>query len=254
MTFSQLLEEVMSAIELDPNAGRVSRAEAGRLLNLAMHEISLRVGVPTIGLDVPTTGFVAGSFTLPVQVHPEGVKQAKLLEVNESVFPYERLVNRDIPILSMSEANRFHPGWDADEDIYGELPWAGRSRFGGPFIVYSPADAGTGIRPVGVASARYRLLVHALPPEMSEPQHEPFAVEYCAEGEEAVRYPGAMPAFHRVLAFHVAYELLQRLNNPSWQAYYARYQAMEQEMFNSINPVNTYLPSNVNVWRGPRYG
>lgn len=246
MTHSELLEEVMSAVELDPNSHRVQRAEATRLMNLAMREISLRVGVPTLYLDVPSTGFVTGAFTLPTRIHPEGVRQVKVIEADDSVYPEDTFAGRDIDILSVAEANMMHKRWD-DEVLDDE--WMGPA-----FLVYSSASPDVGIRPVGLTSARYKFLVHALPPDMSEPDHEPFAVEYCDEDGETVRYPGAMPAYHRVVALHAAYELLQRLNNPAWQAYYARYQAMEQEMFNAATPVGVYLPSNPRSWRPVRHG
>lgn len=244
MTHVQLLEEVMEAVALDPNAHRVGRAEASRLMNLAMREISLRVGVPQLNLDVPSSGFITGSFTLPTRVHPSGVKRVELVEVDDGSAAASCLEGQEIDVLSTSEAMTFHPTWD-DED----REWVAR-----PFLVYSPADRGTGVRPVGITSARYRFLVHALPPDMSEPDHEPFAVEYCDEVGVTTRYPGAMPEYHRVLAFHAAYELLQRLGNESWQAYYARYQAMEQEMFHAHQPIMVYLPSNSNSWRPQRNG
>ena len=242
MTLSQLLEEVMGAVELDPNAQRVQRAEATRLMNLAMREISLRVGIPQLSLDVPSTGYVTGAFTLPVQVHASGVKRVELLDLDDGSAAAEALEFQELDTLSPSEALTFHPTYDDPE-----REWVKR-----PFLVYTPADRGTGIRPVGITSARYRFLVHAVPPDMSEPTHEPFSVLYCDEDGADVRYPGAMPEYHRILAFHAAYELLQRLNNPSWQAYYARYQAMEQEMFHAHQPIVAYLPSQPDSWRRPR--
>lgn len=232
----------MAAVELDPNGHRVQRAEATRLLNLAMREISLRVGVPQLSLDVPATGYVSGAFTLPTQVHPSGVKRAELIDLDDGSAAAEALEFQEIEILSPSEALTFHPTYDDPE-----REWVRR-----PFLVYTPADRGTGVRPVGITSARYRFLVHAVPPDMTEPEHEPFSVLYCAEDGSEVRYPGALPEFHRILAMHAAYELLQRLGNQSWQAYYARYQAMEQEMFHAHQPVMVYQAANRDSWRRPR--
>lgn len=244
MTHSQLLEEVMATVEMDPNGHRVQRAEATRLMNLAMREISLRVGIPQLSLDVPTTGFVTGAFTLPVQVHPSGVKRVELIEVDDGSAYAESRVFSELDVVSASEALTSHPGYD-DPD----REWTGK-----PFLIYSPADRGTGMKPYGIASGRFRFLVHAVPPDMTLPEHEPFSVLYCDEDGADVRYPGAMPEYHRILAFHAAYELLQRLGNDSWQAYYARYQAMEQEMFNSHQQVVVYLPSRPYSWRRPRHG
>lgn len=243
MTQAELLEEVMAAVELDPNGHRVTRAEALRLLNLAMREISLRVGIPTLHLSVPTSGYVSGAFSLPVRVHPEGVRRVELMATDDPA-PAGRFVGRELDILSVAEANRFHPTWNDEE-----REWLGK-----PFLVYSAADSGTGIRPVGLTSASYRFLVHVVPPDMSEPEHEPFSVAYCDDEGVELRYPGAVPAYHRVLAFHAAYELLQRLGNEGWHAYFARYQAMEQELFSAVTPVGTYLPSKPRSWRPARHG
>lgn len=242
MTLAQLLEEVMEAISLDPNAQRVTRAEAQRLINHAMREVSVKVGVPQLWLDVPRSGFVNGSFTLPTRVHPSGVKQVVLVELGEGSAHAGALEGRELDVLSVAEANRFHPRWDDPEREY----------LGKPFLVYSPATRDVGVRPVGIESARYRFLVHAVPGEMTLPEHEPFAVVYCDEEGNEERYPGALPEYHRLLAFHASYELLQRLGNPLWQPYLARYQQMLNEMFNAHTPASAYLPSAPRSWRPKR--
>lgn len=240
MTFSELLEEVMGNVSLAPNGQRVQRAEAKRLMNLAMREISLRLGIPTLYVVVPTT---AGAFQLPLRVHPEGVKYAEVVEVEDGEYGVESMRNQRIPIMSIREANEFYPRWEDDEDA----PYCGPA-----FLVHSAAQPDTGFRPVGLTSASYRFYVHANPEPMVEDSDEPFAVIECdSEGNES-RRPGAMPAYHRVLAHHVSYELLQRLGSEQWQAFYARYREMEAEMFSQVQPTTVYLPSSPRLYQHPR--
>lgn len=235
MTFAELLTDVREAIDLHPDAERIQNGEIKRLMNLKMREISLEIGVPTLYVTVPTTGYVTGAFRLPLSIHPEGVKYAEVVEVGpDSVGTASSEVwrNREIAILSKQEANEFHPRWENDPDVEYQ---------GIPFLLYSPADSDSGVKPVGLTSARYRFLVHAVPEPMSAATDEPFAVLDCTT-PEAVRQPGAMPNYHRVLAFFVAHELLQRLGDQRWQAYFSRYNQMMDQMYAEVQPTRVYLP------------
>ena len=237
MTFGALIEEVLENVSLAPGSERIQRAEVKRLLNLAMREISLRTGLPTLYVTVPGDGtFQTGAFALPVQYHPEGVRYAEVIEVQSgSSDGVEAMENREISIMSVAEANQFHPRWE-DDDYRGV-----------PFLVHNPLSRDAGIRPVGIESARYRFLLHANPPKMILDEHEPFAIDdYCED--PPIRREGGMPAYHRVLAHHVSYELLQRLGHDSWQAFFARYRAMEEEIFNGGQQAVVRLPQ----WRPSR--
>jgi len=227
VTFAELLEEVVENIGVTGAAGAVQRGEMKRLLNLAMREISLRVGVPLMNVVVPGTGVVSAPFTLPVRFHAEGLKRAVVV-IGETTTGRE-LREFEVPIYSPGTAVTFHPKW-RDEDYCGP-----------PFLVYTPADATAGFMPVGIAEAQYRFLVQAVPPDMVEPSDEPFAVLDVCE-EPPVRLPGAMPGYHRVLAHHVSYELLQRIGDERWQAFYARYREMELELFSQATPMTQYIP------------
>ena len=240
MTFAELVEEVLENVSLTPGGEKVQAGEVKRLLNLIMREVSLTIGVPTLYLDVPSTGFVTGAFQMPVTVHPEGIKYAEVVEVSDATTEAASLMeNRQIAILTVQEANEAHPDWE-DDDYDGI-----------PFLLYNPASIDAGIRPVGITTARYRFLVHAVPAPMAADTDEPFAViDYC-DPQNPVRRAGTMPSYHRVLAHFVSHELLQRLNDQRWQAYFARYEQMRQEMFSQLQPVIPYLPK----FRSPRgYG
>ena len=239
MTFAELLEEVRETIDLHPRADQVKNGEIKRLMNLAMREISLEIGVPTLYVDVPSSGYVTGRFQLPVRFHPEGIKYAEVVEVSEgTTASAEAWKNREIAMLNIAEANTFHPSWEDDvDDEYSDIP----------FLIWSPGAPEEGIRPVGITSASYRFLVHAVPEPMTEDDHEPFAVlDYCTD--PPTRRPGAMPSFHRILSHFVSHELLQRLGDDRWQAYYARYQQARDQMYSHIQPATVYLPQ----WRDDR--
>lgn len=241
MTFAELIEEVRETIDLHPRADQVKNGEIKRLLNLAMREISLEIGVPTLYVTVPTTGTVTGAFSLPTSVHPEGIRYAEVVEVDEATAVASKgWKNRELALLSKQEANTFHSKWEDDSDD-GYL--------GIPFLIWSSADPDSGILPVGIVSAQYRFLVHAVPEPMAEDADEPFAVVECCDDEGAtIRRPGAMPAFHRILSHFVSHELLQRLGDDRWQAYYARYQQARDQMYSHIQPATVYLPQ----WRDDR--
>lgn len=240
MTYAELIEEVLENIGLNPNAHKIQRGEIRRIMNLASREISLRVGIPTLYVDVPSSGTTSGSFTLPVRYHPEGIRRVELVEVADSDIGWDFVQNQEIPIMSVAQANDLYPTWENDEGYEYEGP---------PFLVYSPANPDAGFRPVGFNEASYRFLVHAVPAEMTEDTHEPFAVlDYCED--PPVRRGGAMPAYHRILAHHATYELLQRLGDPRWEAFFARYRQMELEMYSQVEPVTVYLPGRSGAWRG----
>lgn len=240
MTFAELLEEVLENISLHPKGNTVQRGDIKRLMNLAMREISLRVGIPTLYVDVPNSGTTTGSFTLPVRFHPEGIKRVELVEVADSDIGWEWVKNQEIPIMSVATANDLYGSWENDDDA----PYCGP-----PFLVYSPANPDAGFRPVGFNEASYRFLVHAVPVDMSADSDEPFAVlDYCED--PPVRRSGAMPAYHRILAHHATYEVLQRLGDERWQAFYARYRDMQMEMYSQVEPVTVYLPGRSGAWRG----
>jgi hypothetical protein len=241
MTLAELTEEVLENVALSPGGDKIQRGEVKRLLNLAMREVSLAVGVPTLYIDVPSVGFVTGRFAMPNRFHPEGIKYAEVVEVASAVSnATERMRNQEIAILSVQEANEFHPRWE-DSDYQGV-----------PFLIYSPAGLNEGFRQVGITTAKYRFLVHAVPSEMIDDTDEPFAIlDYCED--PPIRRPGAMPAFHRVLAHFVSHELLQRIGDQRWQAYLARYELMRQEMFSDLQPVDVYMPSVRSSRRVKRY-
>jgi hypothetical protein len=235
MTFATLIEEVLENILLTPGSENITRGEVKRLLNLAMREISLKVGVPILYLRVPSdNSFITGPFQMPLRIHPEGIKYAEVREVGEAnTSAAEAMKNQEIAILSVQEANEFHPKFE-DADYGGQ-----------PFLVYNPANPDSGIRPINIISARYCFLVHPVPEPMVEDGDTPFTVlDYCADPQnEGVPGLAAMPAFHRVLSHFVTHELLQRLNDQRWQAYYARYREMEESMFAHIQPTSVYLPT-----------
>jgi hypothetical protein len=240
MTFGQLVEEVVENISGTQGGPLVQTGEVRRLLNLAMREISLRTGLPTAYITVPGDGSMqSGAFSLPSWVHPEGVKYAEVIEVQSGANTLiEGMENRQIAILSVAEANEFHPRWE-DDDYQGP-----------PFLLYSHFSRNDGVRPIGITSARYRLLVHVNPVPMVDNDDLPFAlpVECQDESGNPVQPPTGGPAYHRVLALHVSYELLQRLNSDAWQMMYARYRAMEEELFSSAQQAVVRLPQ----WRGSR--
>lgn len=238
MTYAELIEEVRENLGMTPGAARIPNGEIKRRLNLAMREISLEVGVPTLYIDVPSAGTITGAFTMPVRVHPEGIKYAEVVEVSEgNVSDFEQWKNREVALLSVQEANTFHPRWE-DDDYSGI-----------PFLLWSPADKDRGIQPVGITTASYRFLVHAVPEPMSEDDHEPFSVVACdEEGDATVYQSGAMPAYHRILAYFVTHELLQGLGDQRWQAFFSRYTKMREEMHASAQPATMYMPT----WRSGR--
>lgn len=234
MTFAELIEEVQENIALTPGSEKVQRGDIKRLLNLAMREISLKAGVPVLYIRIPSDDtFITGPFQMPLRIHPEGIKYAEVHEVLEANTSWaEAMENQEIAILSVQEANEFHPKFE-DEDYDGQ-----------PFLVYNPANPDAGIRPVNIITAKYCFLVHPVPEPMVADDDTPFTVlNYCAD-PTGPGVPGldAMPAYHRVLSHFVTHELLQRLNDQRWQAYYARYRETEEQMFSQIQPVNVYLP------------
>lgn len=234
MTLAELVQEVREAIDLHPDAERIQNGEIKRLLNLKMRDVSLEVGVPTLYITVPTVGTVTGAFKLPVSVHPEGIKYAEVVEVTASdVASADVWRNRELAILSKAEANTFHPRWENDPEVEYQ---------GIPFLLYSPADPDSGIQPVGITTAQYRFLIHAVPEPMVAATDEPFAVLDCTE-PVPVRQPGAMPGFHRLLAYFVTHELLQRLGDARWQAYLSRYTEAVDQMYAAISPPTVYLPT-----------
>ncbi len=242
MTFAELLEEVMENTRGAPGADQVQRGEIKRLLNLAMREISLRTGLPTVYADVPATGTVTGRFAMPINFHPEGILYAEVVEVTQAGanVPSESMRNRKIAMLSVSEANQFHPRWE-DEEYSGP-----------PFLLWNPFQQQEGILPVGITSAQYRFLLKAVPEPMVENDDEPFAtLDYCED--PPLRTAGAMPAYHRVLAHHVSYELLQRLGDERWQAFFARYRDMELAIFSGGVQHDIYMPSVRSSRRVRRY-
>lgn len=235
MTFAELLSDVRETIDLHPDAERIQNAEIKRLMNLKMRDISLEIGVPTVYVTVPTSTTVTGAFKLPLKIHPEGVKYAEVVEITPTstdVASADIWRNRELAILSRQEANEFHPRWENDSEVEYQ---------GIPFLVYSPADPDSGFKPVGFSTAQYRFLVHAVPEDMSAMTDEPFAILDC-EGDSGTRQPGAMPNFHRVLSYFVSHELLQRLGDQRWQAYFSRYNDMMDRMYASIQPTKVYLP------------
>lgn len=244
MTFAELIEEVRETIDLHPESDKIQNGEIKRLLNLKMREVSLEVGVPTLYVDVPSTGYVTGRFQMPVRFHPEGIKYAEVVEVSAATTATADLwENRELAILSVAEANRFHPKWEDD---------ATEEYSGIPFLIWNPAAPDEGIRPVGITSASYRFLVHAVPAEMTDDDHEPFAVlDYCED--PPIRRSGAMPGYHRILSHFVNHELLQRLGDQRWQAYYARYTQMRDQMYSQIQPPTAYLPAPRRGRRVKRY-
>lgn len=245
MTFNELVEEVRETVDLHPQANEIQNGEIKRLLNLTMREVSLEVGIPTLYINVPSVGHINGPFQLPVQIHPEGVKYAQVMEVDEGrTASADMWRNREIAILSAAEANLFHPHWSDDPD---------EGYSGIPFLLWNPADREGGIKPVGIARGSYRFLVHAVPEPMVEPDDEPFAVNDCSDPENPVRQPGAMPGYHRVLSHFVNHELLQRLGDQRWQAYYARYQQTRNQMFSQVQPSTVYLPTPRRSRRVKRY-
>lgn len=241
MTFAELTEDVLENLGSTQGHETIARGEVKRRLNLAMREVSLHVGIPTIYVDVPTTGMITGAFQMPVTVHPEGIKYAEVVEVGEATSPVESRENFEIAILSVAEANMFHPKWEDDD--YCDVP----------FLRWSPANPDAGILPVGITTASYRFLVHANPNPMVDDTDEPFSVlDYCDPDAPVLR-AGAMPAYHRVLAHFVSHELLQRLGDQKWQAYYARYQEMRAEMYSQVQPVDFYYPTMRTSRRVKRY-
>lgn len=232
MNFAELVEDVVENLALAPGNRAVTTGEIKRLLNRAQREISLEVGLPTLYLDIPATGYVTGSFLLPTRFHPEGVLYAEAVDITDG-WGQGSAHNYQLAILSPSEANTHHPRWEDDSDV----PY-----YGPPFLVYNPSMPDAGFRPVNITTAKYRFLVHAIPEEMVESTDEPFAaLDYC-DPDAPVRYAGAMPTYHRVLSYFVTHELLQRIGDERWQAYFARYRDLKLQMFSQITPPQIYVP------------
>lgn len=229
MNFSELLEEVMENVSLSAGGSHIQRGEVKRLLNLAQREISLRVGIPQVSAFVPTTGVITGPFALPMRFHPEGQMRVEIFE-GELSNGHE-VMGREIPVLSPAQImeSRLYDRWDQDD-------------YCGPaFIRHSVADPDAGFTPVGIESARYRFTVQAVPEDMVENSDEPFSVlDWCED--PPIRRPGAAPGFHRILAHHVTYELLQRIGDERWQGFFARFREMQLEMYASVSPITVYLP------------
>lgn len=229
MTLAELIEDVLENVSSHPKAEQVTRGEIKRLLNLAMREVSVLVGAPQLLVTVPSSGLISGPFQLPNRFRADGPMRAEVIEGYDTRGLEMR--ERALPIYSPATAQEFHPRWEVEPDEY----------CGPPFLVYSAAMPDAGFTPVGVEEARYRFLVHAVPEEMVEDSDEPFSVlDYCEE--PPVRRPGAMPDYHRVLAHYASYELLQRWGDERWQAFYARYTKMQQELFARVSPTHVYLP------------
>lgn len=231
MTFAELLEEVMEAVSLREGGDHIQRGEVKRLLNLAMREISLLVGLPTHYIDVPDAAgqTVTGSFRLPGNVHPEGIRYVEVAQIDDhdSGFKFK---NRQVMVLTPASANEFYPGWE-DENYCGP-----------PFVLYNAADPESGFRPVGFQTARYRMIVHANPVPMVEELDEPFAIIDCCTNPP-VRRPGATPSYHRVLSHFVIHELLRRIgDHDGANAYYTRYMDLRQNLFANIEPPVVFLP------------
>lgn len=229
MTFDELLEEVMENVSLKPGGDAIQRGEVKRLLNLAQREISLRTGIPQVTTTVPSTGVIAGPFRLPMRFHPEGQLRVELIE-GELANGHE-VRERELLVLTpaMMLESRLYENWDSDDYC------------GPPLLRYSQADPDAGFTPVGIASGRYRFTLQALPADMVAGTDEPFSVlDYCEE--PPIRRPGAAPGYHRILAHHVTYELLQRLGDEQWQGFFARFREMQLEMYASASPITVYLP------------
>lgn len=240
MTLAELLEEVMENVSLHPKYDQVQRGEAKRLLNLAQREISLRVGLPRQEITVPQSGVAAGPFRLPTTFHPEAGLRVSLIDgVSSTGLELRR--GMEIRVLSPGEE------WD----FYSHQPF----RFGdeerrvAPAMKYDRAGPDLVFTPLGIEEGQFRFIINPAPPDMVEDTDEPFSMlDWCEEPPTRTR--GAFPAYHRILAHHASYELLQRLEaggtmqpgTERWRQFYARYREMEKEMFARVSPTTVYLP------------
>lgn len=227
MTFAELIEEVLEGLSSHPRAATIQRGEVKRLLNLAQREVSLRIGAPRVTAVVPQTGMISGPFRLPGRYHPEGVLRVRLIE-GETTLGY-LTYDQELRVLSPGEQLEFRPG---------------SARFPeqqAPALRYDRADASLAFKPLGIEEGQYEFLLHAIPPDMVADSDEPFTVlDYCED--PPIRSAGVFPGGHRVLSHHVTYELLQRLGDERWQAFYARYREMEKDLFARVSPTTVYLP------------
>jgi hypothetical protein len=241
MTFAELLEETMENISLHPKYDQVQRGEAKRLLNLAQREISLRLGLPRQEVTVPQSGVATGPFRLPARFHPEAGLRVSLIDgVSSAGLELRR--GMEIRVLSPGEE------WD----FYSHQPfghWGGSERHRLPAMKYDRADTELVFTPLGIEEGQFRFIINPVPPDMVEDTDEPFSMlDWCEE--PPIRTRGAFPAYHRVLAHHASYELLQRLEaggsmqpgTERWRQFYARYREMEKEMFARVSPTTVYLP------------
>ena len=227
MTLSELVEEVLESLSLNPGAQKITRGEVKRLLNLAQREISLRIGGPRVEVTVPQTGVISGSFRLPGRFHPESIVRVYLVEGLSGEGGW--LPHSEVRILSPGEVMDFN-AWSLN-----------RANCQRPALKYDRADTGLVFTPLNISEARYHFILNPIPPDMVEDTDEPFAaMNYCED--PPIRTAGISPTGHRVLAHHVSYELLQRLGDERWQAFYARYRDMEKDMFARISPTTVYLP------------
>lgn len=229
MTLAELVEEVLENIALSPNYEKVQTGEIKRLLNLAQREISLRLGAPRVEVTVPQTGVIMGPFRLPGRFHPEAVQRVYVTEgLGERG---ERLNGLELRILSPGETL----------DFYSHQPPRFDEACHAPALKYDRADTGLVFTPMGIDEAQYRFLLHPIPPDMVDPGDEPFAaLDYCED--PPIRTAGALPGGHRILAHHVSYELLQKLGDERWHAFYARFREMQLELYARVSPTTVYLP------------
>lgn len=238
MNLGELIEEVLENLNGAPGADRVQRAEVVRKLNLAQRELALELELPRLYITVPSGGgYQAGPFSLPVEVQPEGLKSAKLVEASAGSSAGVTAM-RDYPlsILSVREANLFHPKWEGTHADYT----------GKPFILHDAFNPEMGVQPVGIDSGIYALEVAVIPVAMSALTDEPFAI---LDPDTSVRQAGSIPSYHRILSFYVTYELMLRLGDDRRGEHYAKYNAMKDELFTRGPAMAGYLPS----WGGKDY-
>lgn len=240
MTFVQLLEDVFENVSLHPRYEMVQRGEVKRLLNLAQREISVKLGLPRQEITVPQSGVVSGPFRLPARFHPEAGLRVSIIDgVGSHGVEFHR--GAEIRILSPGEQ------WD----FYSHQPfrWGDQPRCVAPALKYDRADTELVFTPLGIEEGQYRFIINPVPPDMVEDTDEPFSMlDWCED--PPIRTRGAFPAYHRILAHHVSYELLQRLEaggtvqpgSERWRQFYARYREMEKEMFARVSPTTVYLP------------
>lgn len=227
MTFNELIEEVLEGLSSNPRASEIPRGEVKRLLNLAQREISLRIGAPRVTAVVPQTGVISGPFRLPGRYHPEGVLRVHLIEGETTLGCVVH--GCELRVLSPGERleYRSHSLYHPDHQT--------------PALKYDRADTSLAFTPLGIEEGQYEFILHAVPADMVDGSDEPFAVlDYCED--PPIRTSGVFPGGHRVLAHHVTYELLQRLGDERWQAFYARYREMEKDLFARVSPTTVYLP------------